>query len=104
MSLLLKVVAEQAHPCDRLDESPYSPLVIPTVANPDFLPRSARQGRVCAFLLRKGAEVRQRHQGPQEIRGSGEEGPALANAHQQPGIDLTMASFELGLCNMVGHA
>src|SRR5580704_10729951 len=30
-------------------------LVIPTGANPDFLPRSARQGRVCAFLLRKGA-------------------------------------------------
>jgi len=29
--------------------------VIPTGANPDFLPRSTRQGRVCAFLLRKGA-------------------------------------------------
>jgi hypothetical protein len=29
--------------------------VIPTEANPDFLPRSARQSRVCAFLLRKGA-------------------------------------------------
>jgi hypothetical protein len=29
--------------------------VIPTGANPDFLPRSARQSHVCAFLLRKGA-------------------------------------------------
>jgi hypothetical protein len=29
--------------------------VIPTEANPDFLPRSARQSHVCAFLLRKGA-------------------------------------------------
>jgi hypothetical protein len=32
-------------------------LVIPTGANPDFLPRSARQGRVCAFLLRKMGSV-----------------------------------------------
>jgi len=28
----------------------HSPLVIPTGANPDFLPRSAGHGRVCAFL------------------------------------------------------
>jgi hypothetical protein len=27
--------------------------VIPTGANPDFLPRSARQSHVCAFLLRE---------------------------------------------------
>jgi hypothetical protein len=33
----------------------YPFLVIPTGANPDFLPRCARQGRVCAFLSRKGA-------------------------------------------------
>ena len=32
MSLLLKAVAEQAHRVTDLDESPYSPLVIPTVA------------------------------------------------------------------------
>src|SRR5258708_8691749 len=31
------------------------PLVIPTDANPDFLPRSTGQSRVCAFLLKKGA-------------------------------------------------
>jgi hypothetical protein len=30
-------------------------IVISTEAYPDFLPRCAGQGRVCAFLLRKGA-------------------------------------------------
>jgi hypothetical protein len=42
-------------PASTLYGTRYPFLVIPTGANPDFLPRSARQGRVCAFLLRKGA-------------------------------------------------
>jgi hypothetical protein len=39
-------------------------------ANPDFLPRSARQSHVCAFLLGKAHVVRQRRQDLQEIRGT----------------------------------
>src|SRR5450631_4656422 len=39
-------------------------------AYPDFLPRGAGQDRVCAFPQRKAHDVCQRHQHPQEIRGS----------------------------------
>jgi hypothetical protein len=45
-------------------------IVISTGAYPDFLSRCAGQDRVCAFLLRKAHDVCQRHQHPQEIRGS----------------------------------
>src|SRR5271156_898679 len=38
--------------------------------NPDFLPRSAGENRVCAFPQRKVHEVCQSHQVPQEIRGT----------------------------------
>src|ERR1700722_8830016 len=39
-------------------------------ANPDFLPRSTGQSRVCAFLFKEAHEISQRHQTQQEIRGS----------------------------------
>ena len=46
--MLLGAFRPQTTPEDKRSQTP-------TVANPDFLPRSARQGHVCAFLLRKGA-------------------------------------------------
>jgi hypothetical protein len=46
--------------------------------DPDFLPRSTGYGRACAFLL-KAHQVRQRHQIPQEIRGSEAEGSAVSS-------------------------
>src|ERR1700728_591613 len=39
-------------------------------ANPDFLPRGTGHDNECAFLYGKAHEVCQRHQVPQEIRGS----------------------------------
>jgi len=51
--------------------------------DPDFLPRGTGQDRVCAFLLRKGACGGQRHQPPQEIRGSEAEGSAVPFSAQQ---------------------
>jgi hypothetical protein len=54
-----------------------SKFVIPTEANPDFLPRYAGHGRVCGFPYRKPHEGRQRHKRQQEIRGSVAEGSAV---------------------------
>ncbi len=48
-----------------------------TEANPDFLPRSTGNDRVCGFQQGKPHEVRQRHQDQQEIRGSGVERSAV---------------------------
>jgi hypothetical protein len=58
-------------------EAPPSPFVIPTGAYPDFLPRCAGRGRVCAFCKGKAHEVYQPQQVPQEIRGSVVEGSAV---------------------------
>ena len=49
-----------------------------TGANPDFLSRWTRQSRVCAFPQRKAHELHQRHQPPQEIRGSAVERSAVS--------------------------
>lgn len=46
------------------------PFVISTGADPDFLPRSPAQDRVCAFLQGKAHTVRQRNQLLQEIGGA----------------------------------
>jgi hypothetical protein len=45
--------------------------------DPDFLPRSTGQGRVCASPWRKAHEVHQRRKSQQEIRGSAAAGPAV---------------------------
>jgi hypothetical protein len=41
-----------------------------TIDDPVFLSRYTRQGSVCAFLYGKAHEFGQRHQAPQENRGS----------------------------------
>jgi hypothetical protein len=46
-------------------------------AYPDFLPRRTGQGIVCAFLQGKTHDLCQRHQLPQEIRGSAVERSAV---------------------------
>jgi hypothetical protein len=48
VAITWKVVA--GHEATTLYQTIALSFVIPTGANPDFLPRSARQGRVCAFL------------------------------------------------------
>jgi hypothetical protein len=51
---------------------PFGPMFFDK-ATPDFLPRCTRHIHLCAFPLRKAHELHQRHQTPQEIRGSGVE-------------------------------
>jgi hypothetical protein len=53
------------------------PLVIPTVADPDFLLRTASNDHVCGSPQREPHAIHQRDGSRQEIRGSAVEGPAV---------------------------